>query len=582
MSLVSFDIFDTALIRKCGKPENVFWIMAKELFPDDRAQQCKFFLWRETINDKISQKNVNYTLEDLYKYTNAYCFQENGKIDGSYLRELEYSVEAEMLAANPSVSNLIETHRNNGDSIAFVSDMYLNSSFLRGILIREKLFKEGDKVYVSCECKARKDDGSLFLLVRSENNPSKWIHYGDNKHSDYAVPKKLGIESHHVEFGYSRIEQSFWSCSEGLASPSEYSILMGYLRYLRLTSNNTPEDTFAIDFIAPLYYGYVKHVVDDAKRRGIKTLYFLSRDSYIFMKIAEQIPHEGILLRYLYVSRKSIQPAFRYIVSDAEYKVAIKETVADVIRDESDKDSFELLDAYFEQEGMYDENIALVDLGWFGSTRLMINKLRAHRGTGDCFSYYLCVIRQSLSDNYGPYDSLSYSEKLSNNSFHTFILEEYFSLCPHPTVLGYKKDDSHVVPVFGNDSNVHTNTNARCCEVNVDNCCRFARLNIRVELPVLLFYGLNVVGSIDYELEKPYIELLFNVCRNENFLFRRMSFKDFHSFVSGRNITINDTLAFEASFDAGTKVLFRASRKSYYILYFIFDKIKNAISRLCL
>ena len=47
MKLASFDIFDTTLIRKCGKPGNIFYILAHNLYPNDKAKREDFLLWRK-------------------------------------------------------------------------------------------------------------------------------------------------------------------------------------------------------------------------------------------------------------------------------------------------------------------------------------------------------------------------------------------------------------------------------------------------------------------------------------------------------------------------------------------------------
>jgi predicted HAD superfamily hydrolase len=60
--------------------------------------------------------------------------------------------------------------------------------------------------------------------------------------------------------------------------------------------------TLAADVVAPCYVAYVKWLLNDAQKRGIKRLYFLSRDGYILMKIAENMEHDGIELRYLFLS----------------------------------------------------------------------------------------------------------------------------------------------------------------------------------------------------------------------------------------------------------------------------------------
>lgn len=54
------------------------------------------------------------------------------------------------------------------------------------------IFGKGDKIYVSCTSGKTKQDGSLFDLVAQENNINfhNWEHWGDNKHSDYLIPKR--------------------------------------------------------------------------------------------------------------------------------------------------------------------------------------------------------------------------------------------------------------------------------------------------------------------------------------------------------------------------------------------------------
>lgn len=566
--LASFDIFDTTLIRKCGEADNVFWMMAKRLFPNDIDTQSKFVFWRKSANQKMVCLNINYTLKDLYDVNDV-----KGLFDvaAEELLLLEYSVESEMLVANPVILSKIRQHRKAGAKIAFISDMYLYSSFLKDILIREGAFEDGDTIYVSCEHNARKEDGSLYDLVRADLQPAKWEHYGDNYHSDVSIAKKKGIKAHFVNSGYSRIEKQFSLSSEGLCIGADYSILMGYLRYFRLTGNDTPESAFAIDFIAPLYCGYVKHVIEDAKRRGLKTLYFLSRDSYIFLKIAEQIPHDGLELKYLYVSRKSIQPAFRHIATDDEFKESINGNSVIPARQDSDSVCYENLDAYFEQEGVYGDDIALVDLGWFGSTRMMVNKLRENKGIGQCFCYYLGVIENVLSEVYGQYDAFTYSQCFANNRWHTFLLEEYFSLCPHPSTIGYKKEGNKVVPVFDCKTIEHSHH----VNDNIDCCCRFAKENIPVGLSTLKYFGLNSFCSMDNELEKEYSKLLFNACRREEFLYRDLKVKDLYSYSRGWTITLNDKLALEASFGIVTRAVVNALRRSYTEVRELRNKLFN-------
>ena len=56
MRLASFDIFDTTLLRRCGKPEAVWQILGKRLYPNDHDLCEAFVAWRrrakgETLNE---------------------------------------------------------------------------------------------------------------------------------------------------------------------------------------------------------------------------------------------------------------------------------------------------------------------------------------------------------------------------------------------------------------------------------------------------------------------------------------------------------------------------------------------------
>ena len=68
MKLASFDIFDTTLIRKCGNPQNVFFLLSKKLFPDREDLQTDFFMWRRNAENnakvRLCKKEVN--LNDIY------------------------------------------------------------------------------------------------------------------------------------------------------------------------------------------------------------------------------------------------------------------------------------------------------------------------------------------------------------------------------------------------------------------------------------------------------------------------------------------------------------------------------------
>ena len=81
MKLASFDIFDTTLIRKCGKPENVFYILAHKLYPSDRAKREDFLLWRKKAESEARRQapGKDVTIDDIYRREKLKGFDEYSK-----------------------------------------------------------------------------------------------------------------------------------------------------------------------------------------------------------------------------------------------------------------------------------------------------------------------------------------------------------------------------------------------------------------------------------------------------------------------------------------------------------------------
>ena len=163
MRLASFDIFDTTLLRRCGRPEAVWNALAENLFPEEMDLQEAFVVWRRNAQGE--------TLEEKYDGIDSSFLYFSGK-DKAEMMQAEEAVERAMLILNPSVCRLIEQRRAEGYRIAFISDMYLSSQFLRQVLESYGCCQAADAVFVSCEHHARKDTGALYEVVRQALHPS--------------------------------------------------------------------------------------------------------------------------------------------------------------------------------------------------------------------------------------------------------------------------------------------------------------------------------------------------------------------------------------------------------------------------
>ena len=497
MKLASFDVFDTTLIRKYGSPRSSFFLLGKALDEDDPWMQEAFIDWRSRRETEIQKKlSREIALQDIYF--------ERDMFPGGYsqkaMLELEENIESSQLVANKTIQTIISQKREEGYQICFISDMYLSSSFLKKVLIREHCASESDEVFVSCEYGKRKSTGELYDLVRQRFNPSIWEHYGDNRHSDFDIAKKHNINAHLISPNFTAAESHLRTFKPLFREKDLFDALLGCSRTVRLINGDTPEARLAADFVAPVYIPYVQFVIDSAKKKGIKRLYFLARDGYILYKIAKVLAKgEDIELRYLYVSRQALLPAFiasypnvadylktqwggtvarnlivnkilerHFLTSREELKDHYNIIFSyDRIRSKDEEKDFlgkvfhsdytqelinragskyDLLSQYFLQEGLYDDNIdsAMVDVGWLGSTRFMINELLKIIGKSTFFYYF------GAEEKMRPQSDGQYIVYHKDSNYSIPLIENYFSAAPHESTTGYNLDPSSnlIVPIF--------------------------------------------------------------------------------------------------------------------------------------
>lgn len=490
MKLVSFDIFDTTLLRICGASENVFYMLSQRLFGTAADKRDIFLLWRLNAEAKATALHGFATsINDIYNTSDLIGLTKKSI---SEVAELELAVEKEVLRPYPKVAQLIKQYRNEGYDIAFISDMYLPSDYLQEILESFGLFTDKDRLFVSNEWSARKSDGSLYQRVRERLHPEQWIHYGDNRHSDIRMARKYGINARKVDTSFSVTEKDLLCATKELLCKYDASILAGITRFSRLTSNNAME-VFASLFVAPIYIPYIYYIKDKVLERECKQVYFLSRDAYILMKGFDKIRDAYMETHYFFVSRKSLILPFYFISTKDSFldafskRTIIGKNLSDIcnslkierkelfeslpacISDKIDNKEQEkaILDCFFDsplatkirekakleydtfvaylrQEGLSDiDNAIWVDLGWVGTSRLMINKiLESINAKRVHFIYY------STNKGVYPYKCGSYSPFWPYDGETVAYFEQYFSECPYPSTIGYTYKNGKVCPVF--------------------------------------------------------------------------------------------------------------------------------------
>lgn len=325
-TLYSFDIFDTLITRATATPRGVFMIMQKKVNTDTQIINALPDILKSNFseirtvseqyvreNKRITEGKNEITLSDIYDYI-GYVYNLPSQVVQNLIN-LEIQLELEnVLPIKENIEKLkkiIEA----GNKVILISDMYLPRDVIRRLLTKcdSKTFADL-KIYVSCEYGVRKCDGKFFELIKNledRNDFSNWIHIGDNPIGDVQVPKKYGIiteQYHPVTLNV--FENNLLNQNN---SNDELQILFGLSKYVRSNNSNIKnKDKYDLgtSFFTPIFYLYVKYIIEDATKNNIKQLFFIARDGYILKQISDLIITEknlDIKTKYFYGSRKAFR-----------------------------------------------------------------------------------------------------------------------------------------------------------------------------------------------------------------------------------------------------------------------------------
>ncbi len=200
IKVISFDVFDTLLVRPFFFPTDLFFFLDREaanlLGTKDLVQfrQCRKEAEKTARVNAMSAGREDVTFIEIYNVLKNTGIYPDSVCDALMNKELE--LEERFCYARESALDLMKYAISLGKRIIVTSDMYLPAAFIRQLLIK-KGFPEPEHVFVSCEIGLTKSSGNLFNYVLQQLNikSNKMIHIGDNLHSDVRMARKKGIIS---------------------------------------------------------------------------------------------------------------------------------------------------------------------------------------------------------------------------------------------------------------------------------------------------------------------------------------------------------------------------------------------------
>lgn len=449
--IVSFDIFDTLIMRKIFSPEDVFRLLGS------RTKELNINTDIGAVRAKISAKcDSCASIDDIYMAIKEETALSDEVIED--IKTIERDIDEQLCVARNDIAKLYEYCIESGKEVYLISDMYYTLQDIKQLLDKCGLSVIDDRhIWISCEKKKDKISGSMwkeYSSVVGEN--AKCIHIGDNKTGDIENPTKYGIDSYYVMSGKDMVMNSSISELASHVNTVSDSICLGLVTAklfnspFALCSNKGKlsfdnSEIYGYCVYGPLLEKFLIWLYYNSRKDGIDKLLFFARDGYFLEKdyrIVAELLDDGYKQDWCYlpISRRLIYMAsmenkedfkrvveFPYVGTFADYmKSRFEITVTDETSEYNDRqinavgDSKNILKwiqpykemimqeakaerenylKYLETDGDMQKEICYgtVDLGYYGTNQYYLQRLTDIKAKGYCF--YACLSEDNVFIN---------------------------------------------------------------------------------------------------------------------------------------------------------------------------------------
>jgi FMN phosphatase YigB (HAD superfamily) len=404
--IVSFDVFDTLLLRRHYSPADVFTHAG--------GAQSKWFRLMRIAAEQVARirhrPQQDVTLEQIYAVWRR-------------SPERELRAEEQTLFANPGARAIYDYAVASGKTVIAVSDMYLPQLFLKRAIERAG-YGELHKVYVSCEAGFTKITGDLFHHVAEDMGvaPARIVHIGDNEQTDVIRARERGLQAWYLPSPRVRFE------AENPVHPEiarylrrgaqpVHSLLLGILR------DGLSDPSPAHDYWYRLGFSVAGPIVN-AFADWIHDRFNHGRHSGVFL--FAPLPQQVLALRYPRVPTHYTFASRRLFLADAlEHP-----TETNITREA------QALRAYLTSIDMLSSNVRplVVDLGWTASSQRFL-EMAVPELTGTSGAYFGLSDDAYRNGNMSGwfFDGFKHLRARRIATGCTEIMELLFS-APHPSI----------------------------------------------------------------------------------------------------------------------------------------------------
>lgn len=324
---VSFDVFDTAVLRGIQKPTDVFDLVAESFRCSWGSLPFEYRAIR-VASEHLARENAWHlkrcaetTLDEIY-----HRMMEDHGIPSRIaerLKRLEIDAEVNVCTRNEFIYSVYRRCIEAGKKVIFISDMYLPADITTRILLNVG-YSQYHKLFLSSSLGVTKSTGSLFQYVIKDLccESREILHIGDHYESDVTMAGKSGLVTFFYEKCAERalrrrdLRRTFFEAGQGgdtlLESMYAATIINKFCTNPGVGAASSESDfwyEFGYKNVGILFFGFTAWLLEHVIQDRVERVYFLSRDGYIAKAVYDLVSplvEEAPSSAYMYASRRAL------------------------------------------------------------------------------------------------------------------------------------------------------------------------------------------------------------------------------------------------------------------------------------
>lgn len=382
IKVVSFDVFDTLLLRPVSTPVDIFRLIENKIgIPNFHNMRVAAEAEARKVKNVFVQ---DITLDEIYEaYSHLFHYSQD---EIEFIKKEELEAEYTLLYPRRTAKYLFNEAKKAGKEIIIVSDMYLPGKFVDKCL-KKNGYTGYTHLYVSSETGVLKSSKLMYQYVLEEFEEKnvkaeEIIHIGDNKRSDVDCAIASGLLAAHlpkaidVRNGCKQLKRVY-EFVLGDVLNSNNAMLYGLIANLYFDDPFIPFEKNSFFngkaklmgyWFAPLMIGFTKWFIEKIEEKQIEQLLFIWRDGYLPQKLFEimrpYFSNRQIEMKKIYMGRTMRMPFLAkekngFFKSFFDYPYREECTVDSFIKDRllcTDENQYKEILSIFQSAGYLDES----------------------------------------------------------------------------------------------------------------------------------------------------------------------------------------------------------------------------------